>query len=70
MDLGDRLEELRPDICYITLKDHKDGFRNNTKCRLINACKLEIGRSAKVILQEANSKIRNKLKLMQPMLRL
>ena len=28
---------------FITLKDHKANFKNNTKCRLINPSKSEIG---------------------------
>ena len=28
---------------YITLKDHKENFRNNVKCRLINLSKSEVG---------------------------
>ena len=28
---------------YITLKDHKENFRNNIKCRLINPSKGEVG---------------------------
>ena len=34
---------------YITLKDRKENFRNNTKCRLINPFKSEIGRVSKKI---------------------
>ena len=35
----------------ITLKDHKQNFRNNTKCRLINISKSEVGRVSKSYLK-------------------
>ena len=35
---------------YITLKDHKENFRNNTKCRLINPSKSEVGLVSKSYL--------------------
>ena len=35
---------------YITLKDHKEIFRNNIKCRLINPSKNEVGISSKCYL--------------------
>ena len=37
---------LRPTIekpAFITIKDHKENFENNMKCRLINPTKTEIG---------------------------
>ena len=37
---------------YITLKDHKENFRNNTKCRLINPSKSEVGRVSKKYLND------------------
>ena len=36
---------------FITLKDHKENFENNTKTRLINSAKNEISRISKVILR-------------------
>ena len=35
----------------ITLKDHKDDFKSNTKCRFINPAKSEIGKSSKKYLE-------------------
>ena len=39
VDLEDRIEVFSKSNCYITLKDHKDNFEVNTKCRLINTNK-------------------------------
>ena len=50
---------------YVTLKDHKDNFEINPKCRLINPAKSNIGRISKEILQKANSIIRTQTKLLQ-----
>ena len=32
---------------FITLKDHKDNFKNNAKCRLVNPSKSGVGRISK-----------------------
>ena len=47
---------------YITLKDHKENFINNPKCRLINPAKSEVGLVSKKILERINTDIRNKTK--------
>ena len=44
---------------FITLKDHKDNFDSNPKCRLINPAKSELGRVSKVILDSINQEIRS-----------
>ena len=41
--MEDRVECYSNQHAYITLKDHKENFRNNTKCRLINPSKGEVG---------------------------
>ena len=59
---------LRPTIekpAFITIKDHKENFENNMKCRLINPTKTEIGRVSKYILDRINTDIRSKCKLNQ-----
>ena len=59
---------LRPTIekpAFITIKDHKENFENNMKCRLINPTKTEIGRVRKYILERINTDIRSKCKLNQ-----
>ena len=65
LKLDDRIECLAEREAFVTLKDHKDNFHSNPKCRLINPCKSEIGCISKVLLQTINSEIRDKTKLNQ-----
>ena len=57
LDLSDRIEQLAPKQSYITLKDHKENFRNNPKCRLINPAKSQIGKISKQILDRIIHKV-------------
>ena len=50
---------------FITLKDHKDNFNNNSKCRLINPAKPQIGRVSKSILDRINNDVRSKTRVHQ-----
>ena len=50
---------------FITLKDHKDNFDSQPKCRLINPAKSELGKVSKIILDEINNKLRSKLHVNQ-----
>ena len=50
---------------FITLKDHKANFESNPKCRLINPSKSELGKVSKVILDDINNRLREKLKVNQ-----
>ena len=43
LDIEDRVEELPRRNAFLTLKDHKKDFYANTKCRLINPTKSELG---------------------------
>ena len=43
---------------FISLKDHKEDFENNTKCRLINPAKSDLGKGSKTILDKINTEIR------------
>ena len=43
LKIEDRMECYSNQHAYITLKDHKENFRNNTKCRLINPFKIGVG---------------------------
>ena len=61
LDLADRIEVSSKSEAYCTLKDTKNNFRNNPKCRLINPNKGNIGIVSKQILQKLNNKIRSKL---------
>ncbi len=50
---------------FISLKDHKENFENNPKCRLINPAKSESGKLSKIILDKVNSNLRKILNLNQ-----
>ena len=65
MNLADKIECLAEREAFITLKDHKDNFENNTKCRLLNPAKSEIGIISKSHLQDINASIRQQLNLNQ-----
>ena len=66
-DLGidERIECLAKNTAFITLKDHKENFENNPKCRLINPAKSELGKVSKTILQKINKIIRESTKVNQ-----
>ena len=65
LGLGDRMEVPPKSESYVTIKDHKPNFRNNTKCRLINPNKGDTGKVSKQILSQVNKQIKNKLKYNQ-----
>ena len=60
LKLDDKIECFTKNDAFITLKDHKDNFANNPKCRLINPAKSEIGIISKKHLERINSSIREK----------
>ena len=39
---------------FVTLKDHKENFDTNPKCRLLNPSKSELGKVSKVVLDRIN----------------
>ena len=65
LNIHDRAERMAERQAFITLKDHKENFENNPKCRLINPAKSEIGRISKQILEKINTTIRNTTSLNQ-----
>ena len=42
LNIDERIEKYSQKLSFITLKDHKENFINNPKCRLINPAKSEI----------------------------
>ena len=58
LELDDRMEVMAQKEAFITLKDHKDNFRNRPTCRLINPCKPETGIVSKAFLDRINETIR------------
>ena len=65
LDLSDRIHVLAPKPAYVTLKDHKENFRTNPSCRLINPTKSEIGIIAKKLLDRINTDILRATKVNQ-----
>ena len=59
LKISDRVEITAKKEAYITLKDHKQHFYDNPKCRLINPKKSQIGKISKQMLQNINVQIRN-----------
>ena len=51
MNLSDRIDCIAEKDAFITLKDHKDNFQNNPKCRQINPTKTEMGHISKCMLE-------------------
>ena len=45
--ISKRIEKLRKRKAYISFKNHKDNFKNSSKCRLINPAKSESGKLSK-----------------------
>jgi len=65
LNIADRAECYSKREAYITLKDHKENFPNNPKCRLINPAKSEIGIVSKKLLETIISKVQQKTKCNQ-----
>ena len=65
LEIADRIEKYSESTAYVILKDHKDNFDNDPKCRLINPAKSNIGKISKQLLQEINKEVREKTGLTQ-----
>ena len=59
LDIGDRIETTARQQAFISLKDHKENFQHNPKCRLLNPAKNNLGLISKQILDRINSCIRS-----------
>ena len=57
-DISEKVEIMAHRQAFITLKDHKESFKNNPTCRLINPAKSNLGRVSKSIVDKINQKIR------------
>ena len=65
LKIEDRVEVMAQSNAFITLKDHKPNFEKDTKCRLINPAKTNMGRISAQKLQDINAEIRRKTGLQQ-----
>ena len=62
LDLADRINTTAERESFITLKDHKENFKNKPTCRLINPCKPEIGKISKQLLEKILKVVKDKTK--------
>ena len=58
LELADRIEVFSDACAFVTIKDHKEHFERDKKCRLINPAKSQIGKISKQLLQEINKEVR------------
>ena len=65
LDIADRVEVMSRNEAFITVKDHKPNFQTQTKCRLINPAKSEMGKVSSIMLKEINECVREKSGLKQ-----
>ena len=65
LKIDDRVHRTAKRDSFVTLKDHKPGFRSKPQCRLLNPTKPELGRASKKILDKINLGLRSKTKLQQ-----
>ena len=57
LHLEKRIERYAERPTFISLKDHKENFKHNTKCRLINPSKGEMGVVSEAFLEEIINKL-------------
>ena len=60
LNIENHLPSTKLNPAFITIKDHKENFTNNAKCRIINPTKPEIGKVSKNIVDKMNVSIRCK----------
>ena len=65
LSIGNRIECMKKREAFISLKDHKENFQTNPKCRLINPAKSDSGKISKSILDRLNTKLRTILNVNQ-----
>ena len=65
LSIDDRVDIMAKKNAFITLKDHKENFESNPKCRLLNPTKSELGKISKAIVDNVNDAIRDALSVNQ-----
>ena len=61
INLDDCIECIGRALAFITLKDHKLGFRQNPSGRLVNPAKNELVKVSKLIIKKINKKLISEL---------
>ena len=59
LKIDEKIEKYTETPSFISLKDHKENFSANPKCRLINSAKSNLGKVSKSIFEKVLSEIRN-----------
>ena len=59
LKIADRAEVMAKGKAFITIKDHKENFETNPKCRVINPAKSELGKVSKIKLENINNELRS-----------
>ena len=59
LDIEDRMECHSEQNAFLTIKDHKEGFPNSIKCRVINPASNNLGKVSKRILDKINKSCRD-----------
>ena len=57
-NMAERVDCFAKSSTFVTLKDHKQNFQSNPKCRSINLAKSEIGKVSKFFSENINTKLR------------
>ena len=65
LDIGDRIKSTARQQAFISLKDHKEKFQNNPKCRLLNPAKNNLGLISKQMQDRINSCVRSQTNVNQ-----
>ena len=58
LDIDNRAYAYSTCESFVTIKDHKENYINNTKCRLINTAKSDMGKVSKTILSKLVTSLR------------
>ena len=59
LKISDRVERIARTPAFVTLKDHKNNFRSNPTCRLINPSKSELGKVSKQLMEKTYLLLKN-----------
>ena len=65
LSIDNRIECMKKREAFISLKNHKENFENNPKCRLINPAKSDSGKISKLILDKLKTHLRSILNVNQ-----
>ena len=65
LDLCKKMECYTTSRAFITIKDHKPNFRNNTKCRVTNPAKNQLGFVSKKHLRKIIANVANTIQVNQ-----